>query len=174
MRVFCVCIVIVAVMFVVPCDSYAVKRWENGKYFSSLGLSMGYESIEHQHQLFSFAYNGNVVEEGSFSAISVKPGIVFSDRTAIYTSVLISTLVEDKYLGIGMMRRLSRNGASFVFGDVGVVSAGGSYGMSGGIGFDFSHFTLDFSALIAGGDSGRTYAGMATLSYLIKVPRSLF
>ena len=162
--VFGISIVIVSLIFILPLNSHAAVRWEK-KSFNSFGLSVGYESIEHKDGLIEAIYDAPVVYEGSSVALTGRAGRILSENIAVYLPVSF-TFTDIDYLGIGMMLRPSRNSTFFFFGDVGYTFIGGPVGMSAGLGFDISHFTLDVSARIARGGTGQTDAALVTLSYL--------
>ena len=162
--VFGVSIVIISLMFILPIDSDASVRWET-KFFSSFGLSMGYKSIKHQDDLIDAIYDSEVTDEGSAVALTGKAGKALSQTTAVYLPVSFTSLGVN-YFGVGMMLRPSTDSTFFFFGDVGVVPVGGPIGLSAGVGYDFSNFTIDVSALVAGGGNGQTIAAMVSLSYL--------
>lgn len=147
---------------ILPIDSYAIGRFEQER-FASLGLSMGYQSMEDE-SLGTYYGSPLISSRGSIAQFNAKVGRPLSSTMAVYLQS--SFITAGEHVGLGIMLRSSLHSTLFLFGDVGVVNGGGPLAISGGVGLDISHFTLDISGLLAGGGSGNTTAAKITLSYL--------
>ena len=153
--------IIIGLMFMFVVDSESSARWDK-KSFANIGYGTGYKSFEHETKGL---YGGSLKSsgEGRTSILTGKFGRTLSQTHAVY---LRTSLLINSGGGIGMMVRPSSNSSLFFFGDVGIVSTGGPFAVSGGIGVDISRLTLDISGLVAGGGSGRTTTALITISYL--------